>query len=62
MVIQELIKRAKNGGGWLEYMWENPQTGKLEKKYGYVRKVDDGWWLGSGTYEVAPSPSATTPK
>lgn len=50
MVIQELIKRAKNGKGWLDYMWENPQTGKVEPKVGYVMKVDDGWWLGSGIY------------
>lgn len=50
MVIQELIKRAKDGSGWLEYMWENPATGQLEPKVGYVMKVDDTWWLGSGTY------------
>jgi len=50
MVIQELIKQAKKGSGWLDYMWENPQTGKVEPKVGYVMKVDDNWWLGSGIY------------
>ncbi len=50
MVIQELIKQAKKGNGWLDYMWDNPQTGKVEPKVGYVMKVDDTWWLGSGIY------------
>jgi signal transduction histidine kinase len=36
--------------GWLDYMWENPQTGRVEPKVGYVMKVDDTWWLGSGIY------------
>jgi branched-chain amino acid transport system substrate-binding protein len=50
MVIQELIKQAKKGRGWLDYMWDNPQTKKVEPKAGYVMKVDDTWWLGSGIY------------
>lgn len=50
MVIQELIERAKLGNGWLDYMWDNPQTKKVEPKAGYVVKVDDNWWLGSGIY------------
>jgi signal transduction histidine kinase len=51
MVIQELRKIAEGDGGWLEYMWENPLTGKIEPKVGYVVRVDDNWWLGSGFYE-----------
>ena len=50
MVIQGLIEQARKGRGWLEYMWENPQTGQVEPKVGYVMKVDDTWWLGSGMY------------
>lgn len=50
MVIQELIERAKQGNGWLYYMWDNPQTKKVEPKVGYVVKVNDDWWLGSGIY------------
>lgn len=50
MVIQELVKRAKDGSGWLDYMWEYPPTGRIEPKSGYVEKVDDTWWLGSGLY------------
>ena len=50
-VIQELGKLAGDNGGWLEYMWENPLTGTVEPKLGYVVKVDDNWWLGSGFYK-----------
>ena len=51
-VIQKLIEIAQNdGSGWLSYTWENPETGKQESKLGYVVKVDDTWFLGSGTYE-----------
>lgn len=37
-------------GGWLSYHWENPATGQEEPKLGYVTKVDDTWFLGSGLY------------
>lgn len=49
-VIQGLIAVAETGQGWFTYTWNNPQTGKQEMKLGYVMKVDDTWWLGSGTY------------
>lgn len=50
-VIKELIKLAQKGQGWLKYIWPNPAHGQeLEVKYGFVMKVDDNWWLGSGYY------------
>ncbi len=49
-VIQGLIAVAETGEGWFTYTWNNPQTGKQEMKLGYVMRVDDTWWLGSGTY------------
>ena len=50
-VIQELTGLAKQGGGWLDYMWPNPQDGgKVEGKVGYVVKVDNTCFLGSGIY------------
>jgi cytochrome c len=54
MVIQELVSLAKTGDGWLYYTWPNPANGnKQEPKLGYVVKVDDTWFLGSGTYGPA---------
>lgn len=51
-VIQKLVEIARDqGSGWLSYTWENPETGQQEPKQGYVVKVDDTWFLGSGTYE-----------
>ncbi len=53
-VIQELIKRAQQGGGWLDYMWANPlNQSAIEPKAGYVLKIDDTWFLGSGFYPAA---------
>jgi len=53
-VIQELIKVAKTGGGWVSYTWPYPKTTVNEPKLGYADRVDDTWWLGSGMYEKTP--------
>ena len=53
-VIQELARLATQGAGWLYYTWPNPaHENKQEPKLGYVAKVDDTWFLGSGTYGSA---------
>jgi len=50
-VIQELVRLAEGGSGWLSYTWPNPEHGDREEpKLGYVVKVDDDWFLGSGMY------------
>jgi len=52
-VIKELIKLAQQGGGWLRYLWPNPANGgKIGPKFGYVMKVDNDWFVGSGLYET----------
>jgi signal transduction histidine kinase len=50
-LIQELMKAAKNGGGWVDYDWAHPQTKKLEGKSTYALKLSnfDGW-VGVGVY------------
>ena len=50
-LIRELIDTAKNGGGWVDYDWPQPQTKKLEGKSTYARKLAnfDGW-VGVGVY------------
>jgi cytochrome c len=53
-VIRELVRLAKTGSGWLYYTWPNPANGNAqEPKLGYVVKVDDTWFLGSGAYGPA---------
>ena len=53
-VIKNLVRLAEGGSGWLYFMWGNPlNDNRVEPKLGYVMKVDDGWFLGSGTYGPA---------
>jgi len=50
-VIRELIRLVKQGDGWLSYTWPNPEhEGREEPKLGYVVKVDDDCFIGSGIY------------
>ncbi len=50
--IRELMDATTNGTGFVEYTYINPLHDKrVEKKLGYVMKVDDEWWLGSGIYQ-----------
>ncbi|MBI5845796.1 MAG: cache domain-containing protein [Deltaproteobacteria bacterium] len=50
-IIRELMALAIQGSGWFRYNWEDRLTRKIGPKLGYVKKVDDTWWLGSGLYE-----------
>jgi hypothetical protein len=53
-VIKELVRLARSGAGWLYYTWPDPQRNNAEEpKLGYVERVDDTWFLGSGTYGSA---------
>lgn len=50
-VIRELRDIAKNkGSGFLEFEWDNPVKHSYDSKLGYVEKVNEDWWLGSGLY------------
>lgn len=52
--IEALVDAARKGSGWVQYTWPNPLHDKAEEtKFGYAKKVDDTWWLGSGTYAKA---------
>jgi cytochrome c len=51
LFIKELRDTALNGSGFVEYSYINPvHNNTVEPKLGYVMKVDDTWWLGSGIY------------
>jgi len=50
-LVRELSKKAQEGGGFVEYYYTNPNTGKDELKYGYVEPVEGtDYFIGSGTY------------
>jgi len=51
LFIRDLQDTARNGSGFVEYYYVNPvHNNAVEPKLGYVMKVDDTWWLGSGIY------------
>ncbi|RPH45578.1 MAG: histidine kinase [Burkholderiales bacterium] len=50
-VIQELIARAREGGGFQRYLWEKPSTGRITAKLGYAVELERwGWMVGTGIY------------
>ena len=49
--IQDLLAQARAGGGFVEYMWRRPSTGKIAPKLGYVTEIPQwGWMIGTGLY------------
>ncbi|NLV28363.1 MAG: histidine kinase [Methanomicrobiales archaeon] len=51
LYIKNLRDSAINGSGFVVFHYVNPaHNNTVEKKLGYVEKVDDTWWLGSGIY------------
>ncbi|TGN40458.1 cache domain-containing protein [Marinobacter confluentis] len=50
-LIRELISIAENGGGYYQYLWNQPTTGKEVDKVGYVEQIEDWQWMfGTGLY------------
>lgn len=51
LYIRNLINAAREGKGFTYFIFPNPvHDNKDELKIGYVMKMDDNWWLGSGLY------------
>lgn len=52
MIIQELIKNADKGGGYVEYIFHQPsKKGDLGKKLAYSEPLKKwGWTIGTGVY------------
>ncbi len=51
LYIRNLINVARERKGFTYFIFPNPaHDNKLEFKIGYAMKVDDNWWLGSGSY------------
>jgi len=50
-LIQELIKQAKQGGGYTRYLWDKPSVGKSVEKLSYSIGLDKWqWMIGTGLY------------
>jgi signal transduction histidine kinase len=51
LLIQHLIKAAAEGGGFVEFWWENPLTKEEEQKLGYALPIEGtSFFIGSGIY------------
>jgi two-component system, NarL family, sensor kinase len=49
--IRALVDTAQSGGGYIVFIWPNPdREDRQELKLGYVLPVDETWWVGSGVY------------
>ncbi len=50
-LIRSLIRIAESGGGYYQYLWQQPSTGREVDKVGYVEQIADwGWMFGTGLY------------
>ncbi len=51
LIIQDLIKQAQAGGGYTEYLWEQPSSGEITKKLSYAEMIEGwNWMIGTGVY------------
>ncbi|OHD66601.1 MAG: hypothetical protein A2096_07485 [Spirochaetes bacterium GWF1_41_5] len=52
LFIREMIELAsQKNTGWIDYKWENPATGKIEKKSSFVMKYkNEDFLIGCGIY------------
>ncbi|RZL87850.1 MAG: histidine kinase [Variovorax sp.] len=49
--IQDLIARARQGGGYVEYEWRKPSSAQMTPKLGYVTALPRwNWMVGTGLY------------
>ncbi|MHB0775144.1 methyl-accepting chemotaxis protein [Halomonas sp. WWR20] len=50
-LLRDMIKIAKEGGGFYQYDWTHPATKEIVPKYSYLAVVEKwGWLLGAGVY------------
>ena len=50
-VIYDLIQKAKEGGGLVQYKWEKPSTRKMADKLSFAAGLDKWrWMIGTGVY------------
>ena len=49
--IQRLIAQARAGGGFVDYLWQQPSSGQMVPKLGYVIAQERWhWMMGTGLY------------
>ena len=51
-LVRDAFEQAAQGGGWFDYDFANPQTGKVGSKTSYVEPVSADLVLGCGVYKA----------
>jgi cytochrome c len=52
LFMQDMIQKAKGGGGWVDYKWTNPTTKKVQEKSTLVQAIEGAnAFLGCGIYK-----------
>ncbi|WP_456452637.1 cache domain-containing protein [Hydrogenimonas sp.] len=50
-ILPRLIEKAKQGGGFVSYVWEKPSTKRFAPKISYAEIFEPwGWLVGTGVY------------
>ena len=50
-MLKELIVEAKKGGGYVQYVWDNPANAVLSQKISYAMTFEPwNWLIGTGVY------------
>ncbi|ADL13568.1 methyl-accepting chemotaxis protein [Acetohalobium arabaticum] len=61
--IRDIVNTAKAGGGFVDYIYEHPETGQEESKFAYIEPIEGtDWLIGSGAYESVINSKLTEPK
>lgn len=49
--VRSFVETAQGKGqGWVDYIWQNPNTKVPERKSSYIVRIDDNLLLGVGVY------------
>jgi hypothetical protein len=52
LFIRAMVDMAKQGGGWVDYKWTNPDTKKVQDKSTFVMPIHDkNAFMGCGIYK-----------
>jgi methyl-accepting chemotaxis protein len=50
-LVSDAFNQAAHGGGWVDYVFKNPQTGSVDLKTSYIMPVSADLILGCGVYK-----------
>ncbi len=50
-LVRDAFDRAAHGGGWVDYAFANPQTGRVDLKTSFVMPLTDQLIMGCGVYK-----------